>query len=79
MALDVDAEIVMGQVMLGPEIRFVAPQRKKLIQRLPPYKTFAEFMRMGMRFLPSWLLRPFFMMFVTTNLSPSARARRANR
>jgi fumarate reductase flavoprotein subunit len=72
MALDMGAEIVMGQVMLGPEIRFVAPQRKKLIQRLPPFKPFAQLMGMGMRFLPSWLLRPFFMMFVTTNLSPSS-------
>ncbi|MEI9803420.1 MAG: FAD-dependent oxidoreductase [Pseudolabrys sp.] len=71
MALELGAEIVMGQVMLGPEIRFVAPQRKKLIQRLPPSKSFAQMMRIAMNILPNWLLRPFFMMFVTTNLSPS--------
>ncbi len=73
MALEVGAEIVMGEVMLGPEIRFVAPQRKNLVQRVPPFKIFAQLMKIGMQFLPSWLLRQFFMMFVTTNLSPSSR------
>jgi succinate dehydrogenase/fumarate reductase flavoprotein subunit len=73
MLQEVGAEIVNGDVMLGPEIRFVAPPRKKLIELIPPTRPFALAMRASMRLLPSWLLRPFFMMFVTTNLAPSPR------
>jgi fumarate reductase flavoprotein subunit len=70
---EVGGEIVNGDVMLGPEIRFVAPPRRKVIERIPPVKPIALLMRVAMRYAPSWLLRPFLMMFVTTNLAPSHR------
>ena len=69
--LDVGAQIVNGDVMLGPEIRFVAPPRKTLIEALPPSTLVAKFVKLSMDYMPAWLLRPFLMMFVTTNLAPS--------
>jgi len=66
-------EIINGDVVLGPEIRFVAPPSKKFIERIPPTRLLAHAMRLSLKILPSFLLRPFFMMFVTTNLAPSHR------
>ena len=71
LALAAGAEIINGDVMLGPEIRFVAPPRKALIEILPPSKLIAKFVKLSMEYMPSFLLRPFLMMFVTTNLAPS--------
>lgn len=63
--------LVNGDIVFGPEIRFVAPPAKKIIERIPPTRLLATIMKQAMRFVPSVLLRPFFMMFVTTNLAPS--------
>jgi succinate dehydrogenase/fumarate reductase flavoprotein subunit len=71
MVQEVGGDIVNGEIMLGPEIRFVAPPAKKFIEVIPPIKPIALAMRWSMKHLPSWLLRPFLMMFVTTNLAPS--------
>lgn len=71
MILQAGGEIVNGDVMLGPEIRFVAPPSKKIIDLVPPIKPVALAMRWSLEHMPSWLLRPFLMMFVTTNLAPS--------
>ena len=65
------AEIVNGDIMLGPEIRFVAPPRPKLPARLPPGRLMGRLVRWSMACLPERALRPFLMMFVTTNLAPS--------
>lgn len=71
LVLQAGGEIVNGDVMLGPEIRFVAPPSKKIIEMIPPIKPVALAMRWALEHMPSWLLRPFLMMFVTTNLAPS--------
>jgi succinate dehydrogenase/fumarate reductase flavoprotein subunit len=71
MVQEVGGDIVNGEIMLGPEIRFIAPPSKKFIELIPPIKPIALAMRWSMNYLPSWLLRPFLMMFVTTNLAPS--------
>ena len=71
MVQEVGGDIVNGEIMLGPEIRFVSPPTKKFIELIPPIKPIALAMRWSMMHLPSWLLRPFLMMFVTTNLAPS--------
>jgi len=71
MVQEVGGDIVNGEIMLGPEIRFVAPPTKKFIEVIPPIKPIALAMRWSMKYLPSWLLRPFLMMFVTTTLAPS--------
>ncbi|MHA1109180.1 MAG: FAD-dependent oxidoreductase [Alphaproteobacteria bacterium] len=65
--------IVNGDVMSGPEIRFVAPSRKSLIDRLPPWKLVGLAVRASMKILPAFMLRPFLMKFITTNLAPSYR------
>lgn len=71
MLQEAGARIVNGDVMLGPEIRFVAPPRRTLIDALPPSKPVAMGVKLSMRYMPAWLLRPFLMMFVTTHLAPS--------
>lgn len=71
MLREAGARIVNGDVMLGPEIRFEAPPRNTLIDALPPSKAVAKLVKASMRYMPAWLLRPFLMMFVTTNLAPS--------
>lgn len=71
MVQEAGGDIVNGEIMLGPEIRFVAPPSKKFIDLIPPIKPIALAMRWAMNYLPSWLLRPFLMMFITTNLAPS--------
>lgn len=71
LVVEAGGEIVNGDVMLGPEIRFVAPPSKKIIDAIPPIKPVALAMRWSLEHMPSWLLRPFLMMFVTTNLAPS--------
>ena len=71
LGLKVGAQMAMGQVVLGPEIRFVAPPEKKLLDILPPLKPVAQLVKLSMDLLPSWILRPFLMMFVTTHLAPT--------
>ena len=44
MALEIGARIVNGDLALGPEIRFVPPQREGLLRRLPPWPLLASFM-----------------------------------
>lgn len=63
--------IVNGDLVWGPEIRFVAPPRPALVNRLPPWRKLAQAIRLGMRVAPERLLRPFLMGFVTTLLAPS--------
>lgn len=71
MALSVGADVVNGDVMLGPEIRFVAPPRAKLPARLPPGRLMGKAVKWAMAYLPNAIQRPFLMSFVTTNLAPS--------
>jgi len=71
LVLEAGGSIVNGDVILGPEIRFVAPPQRKLTDLFPSWKPVALAMRTGMQVLPSFILRPFLMMFVTTQLQPS--------
>ena len=73
LVLEAGGRILNGDVILGPEIRFVAPPRKKSIELFPSWKPVALAMRAAMRVVPSFILRPLFMMFVTTNLQPSSK------
>ena len=73
LAMSVGAELVNGDVVFGPEIRFVAPPTRKLIAMIPPWRPVGLFMRWSLEYMPSWLLRPFLMMFVTTFLAPAPK------
>ncbi len=71
MAMELGARVLNGDLALGPEIRFMAPPRTNLLQRLPPWPALAQTMAWSMAHLPMSLLRPFIMSFVTTALAPS--------
>lgn len=71
LALTLGARIINGDLALGPELRFVPPQGRNLLLRLPPWPLLANLMAWSLEHMPSALLRPFIMSFVTTALAPS--------
>ena len=71
MALALGAEVVNGDIVRGPIMRFVPPRTANLIQSLPPSKPLAQAIAWSMNVLPQWILRPFLMSFLTTALGPS--------
>ncbi|GIX47518.1 MAG: hypothetical protein KatS3mg131_1729 [Candidatus Tectimicrobiota bacterium] len=73
MALEVGAQLVNGDLCLGPEIRFVAPPRRRLLAALPPWRPLARMMSWVATRLPAAWLRPVILAFLTTYLAPSPR------
>jgi fumarate reductase flavoprotein subunit len=71
LALELGARIINGDLALGPELRFVPPQRPNMLLRLPPWPVLAHLMAWSLDHMPAALLRPFVMSFVTTALAPS--------
>ena len=71
LALPLGARIINGDLALGPELRFVPPQRRNILLSLPPWRVLANLMAWSLDHMPSALLRPFVMSFVTTALAPS--------
>ena len=71
LALPLGARIVNGDLALGPELRFVPPQRRNILLSLPPWRVLANLMAWSLEYMPSALLRPVVMSFVTTALAPS--------
>jgi len=71
MAEALGAQILNGDLALGPELRFIAPQRETLARRLPPWSLLGAAMAWALERLPAAWLRPFVMQFVTTALAPS--------
>jgi succinate dehydrogenase/fumarate reductase flavoprotein subunit len=72
LALTLGARIVNGDLALGPELRFVPPLRRNVLLALPPWRALANLMAWSLEHMPSALLRPFVMSFVTTALAPSS-------
>ncbi|MGA0542440.1 FAD-dependent oxidoreductase [Neotabrizicola sp. VNH66] len=70
MGEELGAVIHYGQVVYGPNLRFMPPARPAFVQKLPPWRWFTKAMRWSLATLPAWLLRPFILQFVTTYLSP---------
>lgn len=64
------AEIINGDLVLGPILRFVPPPRKSLADYIPPWRLFGSIMKWGLENLPDAIIRPFVMQFVTTALGP---------
>lgn len=64
------AEIKYGHVVYGPNLRFMPPPKPNFLQKLPPWPWFTRLMRWSLNTMPSWILRPFILSFVTTYLSP---------
>jgi fumarate reductase flavoprotein subunit len=71
LAIALGARIINGDLALGPELRFVPPQGPSLLLKLPPWRILANLMAWSLDYMPSVLLRPFVMSFVTTALAPS--------
>jgi fumarate reductase flavoprotein subunit len=71
LATALGARIINGDLALGPELRFVPPQRRNPLLMLPPWRLLAGFMAWSLTHMPKALLRPFVMSFVTTALAPS--------
>lgn len=73
LAMRLGARILNGDQVAGPELRFVRPAKDSLLLNLPPWSFLGSFVAWGLRNLPSAVLRPFVMKFVTTVLAPSLK------
>ena len=71
LAVALGARVLNGDLALGPELRFIPPQQSNLLLRLPPWPALASLMAWSLEHMPSSVLRPFIMSFVTTALAPS--------
>ena len=71
MAEAIGAQIVNGDLALGPELRFQPPATETLLRRLPPWRALASTLAWAVDHVPAVLLRPFMMKFLTTALAPS--------
>ena len=71
LAVALGARIINGDLALGPELRFVPPPGHNILLSLPPWRVLANLMAWSLEYMPSALLRPFVMSFVTTALAPS--------
>jgi fumarate reductase flavoprotein subunit len=71
LALPLGGRIINGDLALGPELRFVPPPGRNILLSLPPWRALANLMAWSLAHMPSALLRPFVMSFVTTALAPS--------
>ena len=70
MALREGATVRNGDLAAGPKFRFKAPPRPAWAANLPPYRWLARGMRLALRMLPSFLLRPFLLPTLTSYLAP---------
>lgn len=70
-ALAAGAEVVNGDIVRGPILRFVPPAHESLLRRLPPRRWVGLTMAAADRHLPSTVKRPVMMRFLLTALGPS--------
>jgi fumarate reductase flavoprotein subunit len=70
MGLEEGSEILNHDVVWGPLLRLMPPQRPHFLTLLPPWQWMTRFMRFSLEHLPARMLRPFIMSFVTTFISP---------
>ena len=77
LGLAAGAVVRNGDHLRGPFLRFVPPANPHWLQRLPPHPLVTELMAWAYRHVPSSLLRPLLMRFVTTSLAPEAAVFRA--
>ena len=71
LGLKAGGEVVNGDIIRGPTMRFIPPTRESLVRRLPPNRTLARILKWSLESLPSFVQRPFAMGFLTTALGPS--------
>jgi succinate dehydrogenase/fumarate reductase flavoprotein subunit len=73
MARAIGAQVVNGDLVLGPQLRFVRPPRRMLADMLPGWRIAGLATRLVIALLPPPIYHAILMKFLTTNLSPSAR------
>lgn len=73
LALALGAQVVNGDIVRGPIMRFIPPKKDSFLRRLPPSTLLARVMAWCYRYLPQRLLRPFMLGFLTTALGPSPK------
>ncbi|WP_342641048.1 FAD-dependent oxidoreductase [Rhodoligotrophos ferricapiens] len=66
----IGGEILNGDLVLGPVLRFAPPKRRMFYQKIPPAAALTRLMRFGLEAMPPALVRPFVMGFMTTVLAP---------
>ena len=71
LALALGARIVNGDLALGPEIRFIPPANAEHSAQATAVASARQSHGMVVDHMPSALLRPFVMSFLTTALAPS--------
>lgn len=67
---ELGAQVKFGEVVYGPNLRFMPPPKPSLLLSLPPHPLLTKAMRIALERLPAAMLRPFILSFVTTYLSP---------
>ena len=77
MALELGASVVNGDLVHGPLLRFMPPERASLISRMPPHTLVGKVATLAMHYAPKALVRPVLMSFVTTALGPDPALFRA--
>ena len=70
MAMRLGASVLNGDVLSGPNLRFVPPSRPTLERVLPPWRWVAKAMRLALQYAPESVLRPFVLRFTTTSMAP---------
>lgn len=70
MALAIGAQVVNGDLVHGPIMRFIPPKEPTWIAKLPPHSWLGHAAVMAMTYLPNFLVRPILMSFITTALGP---------
>ena len=70
MAMAIGAQVVNGDLVHGPIMRFIPPKQPTWIAKLPPHTWLGHAAVLAMTYLPNFLVRPILMSFITTALGP---------
>jgi succinate dehydrogenase/fumarate reductase flavoprotein subunit len=70
MAFPLGARVLNGNMLSGPNLRFIPPPRETIDRRLPPSRFITRIMKLALTHLPAKLLNPFVLRFTTTSMAP---------
>lgn len=70
MAFPLGARVLNGDMLSGPNLRFIPPPRETIDRRLPPSRLITKIMKLALTHLPAKLLNPFVLRFTTTSMAP---------
>ena len=70
MAFPLGARVINGNILSGPNLRFVPPPKETIDRRLPPSRLITKAMKFALKYAPARLLHPFVLRFTTTSMAP---------